>query len=568
MVPVMDRSRRRTLTATAGPAAPPSARTSTPPERHGLGMLHRLRSKKSGRHDFRAQRGLTPATKAKVAKRTDWVHRAYDAYENIPEVGFVVDLSATTMALGRLRLQWKNEIGEWQDPRVGLMTDDDQPIPDDETDLLMVELLATFEPEDGEQSDLAERFAINDQIAGECYLIAKAPTRADIKTGIAADVEVTSMGNTRFAWDIYSVLELDTDKMAAGKIQLNTGGARGMLAAVEDTLPDDAYLARYWRRDPRKSDQATSSIRRVLPICDELQALNRAILTAVQSQSNSGVMIIVDGMRLFGGGDESAETDEDDIGLIAAELEEHFTSTADAGDEGLRAPLIFIAPTIETAGAIRMVDTWREFDSVLIELRTAARGTLAIGVDAPPEVLTGKAGLSHWTGYSVDQDFLLRHIQPRGNRWARFVTSDMLRPMAELNDRFDGDVERYKVIFDVSPLTAKPDMTGTVLELDKRDELSPGATLRLLGVDQADAASDEERGDRIARRLAEKLPSFAVLFAARLNLPELEGLNWQDFIKLGTGSSGDGSSAGPEVKTDPGAGPDGSDVNPTPPSPK
>lgn len=370
-------------------------------------------------------------------------------------------------------------------------------------------VMRSFVGPDGGAVDLIRRAAYNVFCAGDCTLLGT-PHPKDI--GIL--------------WEFLSVLELYP----------NPDGAmirrRGGTGAAEEKLPDDNYTGRLYRSDIAYSDLASSEVKRVLPILQEIVTLTMMVDAIAKSRVPADLLFIPEGMSFAGSHTEAVEAepgvdvadDSDDTDDLVDDLFDHMTAPFnDPGSAARLVPLVIVGPINEHSGrsGIEVIKLSREFDQFAQELRAEALGRLANALDAPPEAMTGKSSLSHWTAANVDSEFIVKHIQPTGILIADFLTWGYLRPMLEAyEDMTPDEALQFKIEFDPSPVIARADEAKSARDLS--DWLSDDAILMANGFTKADMASAEVIRQRRLWQLVSSGGDFAKLLPL---LPGFENVN-------------------------------------------
>jgi hypothetical protein len=243
-------------------------------------------------------------------------------------------------------------------------------------------------------------------------------------------------------------------------------------------------------------------------------------------------------MTLHGVGDtddaESLASDGEqgtlyDIDTLVDEIYEHVNqSQMDPLSAARLVPLVLVGEG-EQGQYIKVIELSRELDGWAQDLRQEALVRLARGLDAPPELMQGRANTNHWTSAIIDQDFLVKHIQPIGQLIADFLTVNYLRPMLQaFEDMSEEEAFQWKVVFDPSPVTARADEAKTARDL--RDLLSDEAILSANGFDKADQVSEEQRTERRVWELIRLNPTlFAPLL---LQMPGFEEWDLEQVLEL------------------------------------
>jgi hypothetical protein len=198
------------------------------------------------------------------------------------------------------------------------------------------------------------------------------------------------------------------------------------------------------------------------------------------------------------------------------------TPISDRGSASAVVPLVIRVPG-EFVDKITHIKFDTPFDDRVLELMDGAIKRLALGLDIPPEILTGTSGMNHWGAWQVQEESITLHIEPLSEMIAHALTIGYLRP-ALLAEGFDRtEVEELMVWYDTSDLRTRPDRSTSALEAYDRYELSAEAMLREMGLAVDDMPTDEEKRMRLIRDIVRQAPT-----SARDLLPEL-GINEEIF---------------------------------------
>lgn len=452
----------------------------------------------------------SPAQRRKRRNRaqTDrtWQQEAFDYAEKVGELGALLTLQSNIVSLcGFPVRRWDNDEADWvaNDPDLDETPPKPAPKPKPKPpvdgtpevepaatpapapvkkkptyDDRPANVMRAFVGPDGGPVDLYRRAAYNLFCTGDCTMLGT-PHPKD--TGIL--------------WEFLSVLELFPD--ASGIMVRRRGGVGSEL----EQLPDDNYTGRCYRSDIAYSDLASSEVKRVLPILQEIVTLTMMVDAIAKSRVPANLLFIPDGLSFVGakapgtveGDAEGSEDDEDDTEELVDELFDHMTAPFnDPGSAARLVPLVITGPLNEHTGTsgIEVIDLSRSFDAFAQELRAEALQRLAQGLDAPPEALSGKGSVNHWTAANIDSEFIVKHVQPIGILIADFLTWAYLRPMLEAYEGMSADeAMEYKIEFDPSPVIARADEAKSARDLS--DWLSDDAILAANGFTKADMAGAE-----------------------------------------------------------------------------
>jgi len=115
---------------------------------------------------------------------------------------------------------------------------------------------------------------------------------------------------------------------------------------------------------------------------------------------------------------------------------------------------------------------------------------------------SGKVVYTGQTSYNIDADFIDKHIVPKGQKIAEFLTVAYLRPMLiTCESMTEEKAARYRLNFDATLLTSRTDTGPAARGAYDRIAIKEASYLRANGFDVSDAPDEEER----KRRTLEKL---------------------------------------------------------------
>jgi hypothetical protein len=423
-------------------------------------------------------------------KGHEWQRDAFSFNELIGEIGYLNNLVANLVSTCELRVV---------ESKIGV----DGLEMDESTDPRAVRVMEAFTGPQGGQKELKRRAAMHLQIAGESYLLG---TPLKDKFDRAAG----------FLWEFLSTEEIRVTAGQGGqRIKRNASGLSDGDAGFVDV---EAFIARLWRPDPRYSLRADSPMKRVLPICRELVVLSEVVDSIAKSRLSSGMLFIPEEMSFGPINETEAPNDSDDFDEFIGTLVEHMSAPVrDRTSAAGLVPLV-VRGAAEYGDKIRLVQLAQDLDSTFHDLRMELLDRLAKGLDAPPEIIGGKAGLNHWSSYNVDADLIGKHVNPVGEMIAEFITVAYLRPMlAEFEHVSDEDVQRFELVFDSRVLTARQDEGPAATGAWDRLALSDVSYLRANGFQLEDYPSEDER----RRRTLEKVLMADPGTYGPLLLPEL-----------------------------------------------
>lgn len=402
---------------------------------------------------------------------TAWQAEARNMFRLVGEFAYVV----TTLA-GRVG-QAKLYIGEIdpEDPS-------SLPQPVENNDEVQ-SIIDTFGGTYAGRSQLLVRLAINLLVPGDGWLCGIPDWLAHPDDATEVPEPGTSVPLSSLEW---RMLSTDEVKISQGELKLRLDNYSDPVTV----MPDQVYLVRVWNPDPFEWWQATSTARANLPVLKELVGLTMHVSAQVDSRlAGAGVFLVPQSaqraLQIAAGVEEGSATDEFTEALIEAMI----TPISDRSSAAAVVPLVVTVPD-DVIDKFRHISFATELDGEARELRQEAIQRLALGLDAPPEVLLGTADSNHWGSWFADSDTVSSHIEPLLALICDALTTQYLWPV--MREQGEKDPERYVFWYDVSHLITQPNRTQDAMALFDKGVISDVALRRELGFDDADAPEEDD----------------------------------------------------------------------------
>jgi hypothetical protein len=247
-------------------------------------------------------------------------------------------------------------------------------------------------------------------------------------------------------------------------------------------------ITRVWTPDPERIWCADSPARSCSLILRELEQLTKLVAAEIDSRLvGNGLLIIPNDLDLP---QEEGTTNNADSLMIRM---------ATAGAQGLKGegsalgvlPQIIEAPDPDR---FRHLTLSTELSKNAHELRAECIERLGVGMDMPPEVLSGMGDTNHWSGFLIDGYGIKVHIEPLMNRICAALTEAYLDPAL----RFMGlDPLKYTYAFDTSPLALRPQRLQDALNLYEKGIISAEAVREAGFFRDTDKPGVEESASRL-----------------------------------------------------------------------
>ncbi len=315
-------------------------------------------------------------------------------------------------------------------------------------------------------------------------------------------------------WHVYS----------SDEIRLGSDGIEIAVAnRVWRPVHPNSIVIKVWRPHPRRSWEPDAPTHGVLGVLREIDLLQKHIQASAQSRLAGAGLLAIPSEAVFppGQGPQSSieDIDADDQNTRPADdtfvetlIDAMTTPIADRGSAAAVVPLVVKIPG-EYVDKVKHISFSTPFDSNVLSLMESAITRLSLGMDIPPEVLTGKGATNHWSAWQVQEESITLHIEPLSETICHALTIGFLRAALEAEGY---DPDEAMVWYDTSDLTTRPDKSRGAIEAYDRNELSAEALLRELGLSLDDLPSEEEKREKVLLGVARGAPSLAPIMLQEL----------------------------------------------------
>lgn len=262
-------------------------------------------------------------------------------------------------------------------------------------------------------------------------------------------------------------------------------------------------LIRCWTPHPRRTMWADSSVRSAIPVLRKIEATMKRSFAELDSRlAGAGLLLMAQGVDFPRGDGVSSGVD----GLAQVLMQAMATSIEDRASSEAMVPIIATLPA-DVVDKVKHLTFWSELSDKIQEMEDAAIRRLAVGLDIPPEALTGIGSTNHWNAWAVEESTIKTFIEPILQRIAEALDHGYLDAALE----FMGlDPEQYTYCFDTTPLKVRPDRAADANTLHGSLILSDDATRKANNFNDEDAPTPEEQ---VRRQLLTALPTKPELLA-------------------------------------------------------
>lgn len=431
--------------------------------------------------DLKNKKEVDAIGKRRIANQ--WQEEAWEYYDLIGEIKYSANLVANVMSRINLYAAFIDDSSS-----IPTKINKVDKLPDDFVTSVS-NLVYKLESGDGGSSALLRDAALNMFIVGECWLVNE-PGR--ISTGEPDK------------WRIRSVNEI-VQMQGRRKASIAIKPSRDAKPADYIELPDRTYISRLWKRHPRYSAEADSSMRGLLDICDELLLLGRSARATAKSRLNAGLLFMPDELSNISQSDGNF-TDDPDVAELADDMSDNFeeemmdamtTPIADESSASAVVPLIVRGPK-ELAEAIKFIKFERAFDPMLAQRADKIIERILSGLDIPKDVAAGMTNVKYANAIVIEEQLYKAHIEPMVLSVIDCLTIGFLRPWLRHEGYPEDLVQRAVVWYDPSAITAKPSKAEAAVTLFGVNAISEEALRRANGFSSADKMSNEEKLQKMA----------------------------------------------------------------------
>lgn len=385
---------------------------------------------------------------------TAWQDEAWGYYDLVGEFRYAVDLSANLISKARLTIEYLGDDGKFTTA----------------TDGPAVEALAEFYNGPVNHPSFLREAAISMSVPGEFFTV---------------------------AWS-------EDDQVHWRTVP------RGAITSTEkrttlygEKLPGDPLVMHAWEPHPRDYRVPNSPSRALLGTLGEIHRLSQHVQAQVISRlATAGLFLITDNVNVSPPeglieDDKIASMSNGDafVAQLTAAME---AAIRDRSSASAVVPIVLEVPQ-DAIEKFRHITFWSELDENSKQMRDDAIGRLALGMDIPPEALTGTGELNHWQAWLTDETAIKAHTQPLLYRIAASMTQAYLYPA--IKDQAS-DWHRYRIGVDDSGMRIRPNRSKESIELYDRGELSAEAMLRENGFEDEDAMTEAERREWLTKKIA------------------------------------------------------------------
>lgn len=442
----------------------------------------RVLTASAARVDMKNKKEVDAISKRRMQDK--WQEEAWEYYDLLGEIKYVANLVASITSRVNLYVGYVDKTANVPS-EISTIKKLDPDFIQDADDILYL-----LESGNGGSAGVLRNAALNLFVAGECWLV-KEPSKFE-------NGQMTAP-----KYQIRSVEEVTTTNGRSKQLALKP--RRDSKPVDYTVLPTDGFASRIWRNHPRFSDEADSSLRGILDICDSLLQLDRAATAAAKSRMNAGVFFIPDGLSNasetgadLGDGELANTVDES----FEEELMDGFMTPVDDITSGATLIPTMVRGPADLGEKLRHITFERGIDPQMNARAERLLERILGGLDIPKDVAAGMSSVKYSNAIIIEEQLYKAHIEPLILLIVDCLTIGFLRP-ALIKQGWPADVvSRAVVWYDPSAITAKPSKAEAAVSLYGMKIIGADAVRRANGFTPEDAPSDLERVQRMAEERA------------------------------------------------------------------
>lgn len=370
------------------------------------------------------------------SKRVKWQADAWDYYDLIGEIKFAANLVSNVLSRINLYVGYVENTAQ-----VPAHIRNSSASEYSEISEAVLQLL---ESNDDGTAGLLRMASLNLFIAGEYYLV-KIPGNAFTKEPEK--------------WEVHSVDEVVVEG-TGDKADVYIRSAPDEDRKFWIKLPRDGYICRMWRKHPRYTSEADSSLKGVLDDCDDLLLYTRESRSVSKSRVASGILYIPSEISETSvpnsDADESSDgTDSNEPDLVDELADALIEPIGDDASIYSSVPYVLQGPA-DYADKIRYISLNRSIDPMYQQNIEFKLERILSSLDIPKDIAKGMSSVKYSNGVLIEESLYKSHIEPLILMITDIFTSGFLRPALIGNGVPEEIANKIVIWYDPSAITAKP----------------------------------------------------------------------------------------------------------------
>lgn len=415
----------------------------------------------------------------RAAEDAGWQNEAWEHYRECGQLRYMINLAADMMSRARLFVTMLDENGEPAET------------PPENTELSGRQVFGGPTV----QKQLLQAFGIQLGVPGECWLIGE------------QEKDDTGRETGRERWCVVSTDEFTEDPNSGAWIVDNGNGKR-------ELDQETTAVIRVWKPDPRKYEEADSQVRanrRPLRILARLAQYTQALLDS--RLAGPGILLLPKELTFAAPNQKVGKATQGATEFLQL-LTDAMTAAIEAPDDPEALVPIVVQGPAEHLKEARLLTMNTPLTENLAQIEEQAIKNLALGLDAPPEMLLGLSDTNHWSAWQLEEATIKYVVEPLLELVCSALTEQFLWPI--LDEQGMADSREWLIWYDSAELTKRPDKSASANDVYDKGELSGDALRREHGFSDDDKPNAVERELKALMALAQAVPAVAAQIAPRI----------------------------------------------------
>jgi hypothetical protein len=273
--------------------------------------------------------------------------------------------------------------------------------------------------------------------------------------------------------------------------------------------PQTDLLIRAWNPHPRRYDAADSTVRAILPVLREMEQCTKRVFAELDSRlAGAGILLLPDNIDFpRTPGENPGVPQRTGVEGFADLLQRTMATSMQQRDNAAAVVPIILQVAVEALDKIKHLT----FDSTISEhiskMRTDAVTRLGMGLDIPPEVLSGMGKSNHWSSWQIEESSIKVHIEPLLIQLADALNIGYFQPALKAAGVVNP--EKMTLWFDIAALTVRPNRSDQALQFAEKELISHKAARANASFTEDDAPDAKELEYNLVKALVLAQPAYA-----------------------------------------------------------
>lgn len=273
--------------------------------------------------------------------------------------------------------------------------------------------------------------------------------------------------------------------------------------------PDKDLLIRAWNPHPRRYDAADSTVRAILPVLRELEQCTKRVFAELDSRlAGAGILLLPDNI-------DFPRPPQDNPGApqrtgsagFTDLLQQTMALSMQQRDSAAAVVPIILQVATDALDKIKHLTFDSTISTHISQMRKDAVERLGMGLDIPPEVLSGMGKSNHWSSWQIEESSIKIHIEPLLIQLADALNIGYFQPA--LKAAGIQNPESKTLWFDIAALTVRPNRSDQALQFADKEYISAKAARDNASFTDDDAPDPQELLYNLTKALVLAQPAYA-----------------------------------------------------------